>query len=207
MKLGRPRPLKELLSTIGPYFEPAYDLCAWAKATFIVEGAPLANSDHVHLQQASIGMLWTNVANSRHSRMIVGQAEIGQPRGSQGKWSKARAEFQITQWFVGIPDFILTFDATYCDRASDAEFCALVEHELYHCGQERDEFNQPKFRKDGSPAYAMRGHDVEEFVGVVRRYGALGKDAREFVRAANSHPEIARAKIASACGTCLRLAA
>ncbi|WP_420376855.1 putative metallopeptidase [Sinorhizobium medicae] len=53
----------------------------------------------------------------------------------------------------------------------------------------------------------MRGHDVEDFVGVVRRYGADAAGVRAIVDAANRPPEIARANIAHACGTCqLRVA-
>lgn len=120
-----------------------------------------------------------------------------------GRWAKARAEQQVREWFGFIPDFILTFSAPYATHASDAEFCALVEHELYHCGQERDEWDAPKFRKSGLPAFTMRGHDVEEFVGVVRRYGADASGVRDLVEAASHEPLIARASIAQACGTCM----
>ena len=47
-----------------------------------------------------------------------------------GKWSRAPIELQLQTWFVGVPDFLLTFDAHYASMCSDAEFCALVEHEL-----------------------------------------------------------------------------
>ncbi|WP_325053423.1 putative metallopeptidase [Sinorhizobium meliloti] len=54
----------------------------------------------------------------------------------------------------------------------------------------------------------MRGHNVEEFVGVVRRSGADAAGVRAIVDAANRPPEIALAKIiAHACGKCqLRVA-
>ncbi|WP_410176759.1 putative metallopeptidase [Sinorhizobium medicae] len=59
----------------------------------------------------------------------------------------------------------------------------------------------------GRPVFTIRGHDVEDFVGVVRRYGADAAGVRAIVDAANRPPEIARAQIAHACGTCqLRLA-
>jgi hypothetical protein len=84
---------------------------------------------------------------------------------------------------------------------------ALLEHELYHAGQERDGFGAPKFRKSGLPAFAMRGHDVEGFVGVVRRYGMIDCGVRAMVEAARKSPEIAAVRIAQACGTCLLRAA
>jgi hypothetical protein len=56
----------------------------------------------------------------------------------------------------------------------------------------------------GMPAFAIRRHDVEEFVGVVRHYGVdpAGCGARALVDAAKKAPEIAPVRIAQACGTC-----
>lgn len=135
-------------------------------------------------------------------KTVVGEAEIPNPKG--GAWGKARAERQLIDWFGEIPDFIVTLDAGYCLDAAAVELLALLEHELYHCGQQLDEFGFPKFRQDGRPIFAMRGHDVEEFAGVVRRYGiaAAGRDAVDFVKAAKLKPEIAKAKIAALCGSC-----
>lgn len=198
----RPFPPEAVLDDLDPRFEPAPDLAEWVTATFIDNGASLHNPDHAHLAFASIGALWTNVENAKGGRQIVGQCELGTPR-AMGKWPKARAERQILDWFGAIPDFILTFDAGYAAQADDTTFCALVEHELYHAAQDVDVFGAPKFRRDGSPAFVIRGHDVEEFVGVVRRYGADASGVREMIDAANARPEIARASIAHACGTCL----
>jgi Putative phage metallopeptidase len=170
----------------------------------IEEGAPLQNEDHFHLRFAHIGVLWTSIENSRAGRRIVGQAERGEP-AVIGKWARARAELQIMQWFGTLPDFILTFDAGYAVRCSDAECCSLMEHELAHCGIERDMYGAPKFRKSaGLPAFTLVSHDVEEFVGVVRRYGMISPGIAEMVRVANEGPTIAPATIAHACGTCLK---
>jgi ribosomal protein S27AE len=114
---------------------------------------------------------------------------------------------QLLGWFGMAPDFVLTFDAHYCASCSDAEFMALVEHELYHCGQQRDEFGGLKFRKSGLPVFAMRGHDVQEFVGVVRRYGADAAGVRELVEAAKKEPEVSAVRVAQVCGTCQLLRA
>jgi len=202
----RPRPPSHLhgLEAVfsGPKFEPAPELLEWLTSTILVEGAPLENPDHLHLTAASIGVLWTNVANSRHGRRIVGQAEFKPPAGGVGKWARARAESQILGWFGQKPDFMLTFDAEYATACSDIEFCALVEHELYHCGQERDEFGAPKFHKSGLPAFCLRGHDVEEFTGIVRRYGVAAAHVEAFVQAAQLGPDVEGPKIAVACGSC-----
>lgn len=205
--LGTPQGLARAMLETGLDFEPSPELGEWARATFITAGAPLENPDHKHLQFASLGMLFTRVVNGRAGRQVIGQCEI-MPPGVVGKWARARAEQQIEGWFGGLPHFLLTFDAEYLAQAGDAEVCALVEHELYHAGQERDEFGLPKFRKSGMPAFAIRGHDVEEFVGVVARYGAEAAGVRAMVEAAARGPTIAPAQIGHACGTCgVRLAA
>ena len=199
----RPHPPELIFDLEGPNFVPAPDVSEWINETFIDEGSEIENPDHAHLQHATIGVLWTSVANARQGRSVIGQAEEGSPR-AMGRWAKARAEQQVVEWFGEIPDFIITLDASYCAQASDIEFCALVDHELYHCAQDRDQYGAPKFRKDtGRPAFTMRGHDVEEFIGVVRRYGADAAGVRALVDAAAQQPTIARVSIAQACGTCL----
>lgn len=201
----RPLPPEDMLEDTSIRFEPAIDLIEWARSSFIDETADLMNEDHAHLRFATIGALWTNVTNGRAGRRVIGQCEMGLPPA--GKWARARIEMQIEQWFGFVPHFLLTFDAHYASTCSDAEFCALVEHELYHCGQERDAFGAPKFRRDGSPAYGLRGHDVEEFVGVVRRYGADAASVRALVDAANRPPEVSPVRIGHVCGTCMLRAA
>lgn len=202
----RPQPPAELFDPLaGPLFVPSPDLDEWAQTTFVNDDATLWNEEHRHLQSASIGWLWTNVGNGRNGKRIVGQCELGRPM-AMGKWAKARAEMQIKAWFGDVPDFIITLDAGYATECGDAEFCSLVEHELLHAGQELDEFGAPKFRKSGAPALAIRGHDVEEFVSIVRRYGvgAAAGETLALVEAAKGAPQVAAASITQACGTCLR---
>jgi hypothetical protein len=201
----RPLPPPEIVeAAIGaPLFAPAPDLLEWAIATFIQEGGALANPDHSHLIAARIGVLWTAVKNARFDKAVVGQAEFRPPGGSMGKWARARAQAQLLGWFGQELDFLLTFDARYAAQASDPEFCALVEHELYHCGQAKDEFGQPKFIKDtGIPVFAMRGHDIEEFAGIVKRYGLVSPAIAELVAAATNRPAADPEFIRTACGTC-----
>ena len=202
--MDRPRPPAEMFGSFPPRFLRAADLEAWLRATFIEFGGPLYNDEHGHLAAAAIGALWTIEANSRHMQAIVGQAEM--PTFQGGKWTKARQEAQMEAWFGCVPDFVLTFDAAYAVEATDATWCALCEHELLHCGQAKGVFGEPKFRRDGNPVFAMRGHDVEEFVTVVRRYGVAASAGRvgELVAAAMEEPSVGIADIAACCGTCRR---
>ncbi|MHC2419731.1 hypothetical protein ACVMB2_003641 [Sinorhizobium meliloti] len=183
LRLQPPISLFENISS--PAFIPAENMPEWIKATFLNPSLTLHNEQHAHLAYAEIGFLWTVVENSRKGRRIIGDCEEGKPHGAMGKWPRARAEMQVRQWFGFVPDFIITLDAEYCRACGDAEFMALVEHELYHAAQETDAFGAPKFgRSTGRPVFTIRGHDVEEFVGVVRRYGANAAGVRAIVDAA-----------------------
>ncbi|HQS96701.1 MAG: hypothetical protein B7Y36_19000 [Novosphingobium sp. 28-62-57] len=199
--MSRPYPPQALLDTLEEVFAPADDLREWISATFIDAEGELSNPDHAHLAEASIGVLWTNCDNSRNMRSVIGQAELMPPM-AMGKWQRARAIQQIEEWFDGLPDFLLTFSAPSAATMDDASFCALVEHELYHCAQKLDRYGMLAFNKEGKPVFAIRGHDVEEFVGVVSRYGAGASGVSEMVEAANRRPSIGIATIAGACGTC-----
>ncbi|MFI3035251.1 putative metallopeptidase [Atlantibacter hermannii] len=180
---------------------PAHEVYHWMHDMFLSEEGTLHNPDHLHLLEADIVFMWASNAFAKKGRTVLGQCEEVMMRA--GGWQKARMEQQMHEWFGRIPGFIITLAADYCAQCSDLEFCALVEHELYHIAQETDEFGAPKFYRDsGLPKLKLRGHDVEEFVGVVRRYGA-SKDVQELVDAANRPAEVAHLDIARACGTCM----
>lgn len=111
----------------------------------------------------------------------------------------------MIEWFGRVPAFLITLAADYSEICSDVEFCALVEHELYHVGQQVDAFGGPAFDKEGRPKLRIVGHDVEEFVGVVARYGP-STDVQRLVAAASGTPAVSRLNIARACGCCLKVA-
>lgn len=205
----RPFPPEELLDEDAPpfLFEPAPDVEKWLRQTFIDELSPLHNPDHLHLDCAKIGVLWTNCPNSRLGKGIAGTAE--KPGGGQGgKWQKARAVLQFYEWFGGLPDFLITLDAMILAAYDDASFMATVEHEMYHCAQKLDMDGLPAFDEDGLPLYRIVDHDFQGFHGVTRRYGVGSAEAgvSQLVEIAQMPPEIAPAEIVAACGTCLRLA-
>lgn len=187
---------------LGVRMAPAPELLAWVARTFLDEESPLFNPEHIHLKEAEMGFLWSGTTMARKGRQVVGLAEM--PSFNCHKWQRARQEQQIFDWFGAWPDFIITVDADFALTCNDATFCALLEHELYHCGQAQ-EFGAPVFKRDGTPKLTMRGHDVEEFVGVVERYGvaAAAGGVADLVKAAQKPPSIARVNIAHACGTCM----
>lgn len=203
----RPRPPESVVGVHGilgvRHFVPAPEVEAWARRVFLQEDSPLYNEEHAHLEQAGIGFLWAATPNKRKGKPVVGLAEM--PNFNCHQWQRERQEQQLREWFEHIPDFVITLYADYAAECSDAQFCALVEHELLHCGQELDEFGAPQFLRTGQPKLTMRGHCVEEFVSIVRRYGAgaAAGATQELVKAAIGVPEIAEANIAAVCGTCM----
>ncbi|WP_416425600.1 putative metallopeptidase [Pseudomonas sp. App30] len=203
--MHRPMPPNRLvdlaeLSTLGTRLQPAPEVLEWVQSQVLSEGGELHNPDHAHLVDGPIRFMWASACFEKQGRTVLGQAE--QVAFRAGGWQKARQEQQMLDWFGEIPDFLITLAADYCSQCTDAEFCALVEHELYHIAQKVDQYGQPKFTQDGLPSLTLRGHDVEEFVGVVRRYGA-GEGVQQLIDAASKRPEVAHINIARACGTCL----
>lgn len=211
MILPIPVPPPSLLDAPPPAFAVADGLSDWVREVLLDEASPIHNPEHAHLADAEIGFLWARERVTNRGRAVIGTAEIFAPRGMG--WAKARQQAQVRDWFGHVPDFIVTLDAEHvADRLArdDAPaVLALLEHELTHCAQAHDEFGGPRFRRDGRPVFTIRGHDVEEFVSVVRRYGAeaAGPDVLALVHAAQQKPEVARASLGGICGTCLRLAA
>ena len=195
-----PSPPDRLCASLESEFTVA-DLKDWVVDSFLEQGSKFYNPEHSHLLSAEIGYLWSNVPNVKRMRRIIGQAQTGKAM-AKGKWAKAREEFQVKQWFGCEPDFIITLDALAWIGISEIQRLALIDHELYHCAQAVDGFGLPKFSKTtGRPIFAIRGHDVEDFIGVARRWGAVDKNLEEFSFALNSRPEFNPAEIAQMCGT------
>ncbi|WP_095093855.1 putative metallopeptidase [Pseudomonas sp. Irchel 3A5] len=198
--MRRPQPLLNMLESASLILGPAPEVWEWLQAEILADTGSIHNPDHAHLIDADIRVMWASSSYGKQGRTVLGQAE--QVMFRAGGWQKARMEQQMRDWFGDIPAYIITLAADYCAQCSDEDFCALVEHELYHIAQAKDQYGAPKFTQEGLPKLEMRGHDVEEFVGVVRRYGA-SPDVQALVDAANKPAEVGKLNISRACGTCL----
>jgi len=203
--VNRPYPPKEAtelsdLADIGIRLAPAPEVWEWVGIHVLAEDGEIHNPDHAHLLDANVRVMWASSSFEKAGRRVLGQAE--QVAFRAGGWQKARMEQQMRDWFGEVPAFIITLAADYCAYCSDTEFCALVEHELYHIAQDTDRYGAPAFTQDGGPKLKLRGHDVEEFVGVVRRYGA-SEEVQALIDAANQPAEVGKLNISRACGTCL----
>jgi hypothetical protein len=185
-------------------FLPAPELEEWTRLTFIEEGGDLENESHTHLRFARIGFLWAAPQWKRRGQKVLASAEAGSPPSSVTGWRRDRLAMQSSEWFGDAEvDFMITVWAPAWDGLGDHAACALIEHELYHCAQATDQWGAPKFRKSGLPAFSIRGHDIEEFVGVVSRYGAWSEGLAQMESAFKATGErLGLAAISGACGTC-----
>jgi len=198
--MSRPIPPSDLLESLWCTLQPAKGVWEWIQREILADTGSIHNPEHAHLIDANIGVLWASSGFAKQGRVVLGQAE--QLMFRAGGWQKVRQEQQMREWFGEEPDFLITLAADYCAQCSDAEFCALVEHEMFHIAHKLDKYGAPAFTQDGMPKLEMRSHDVEEFVGVVRRYGA-SNDVQQLIDAASRPPEVAKINISRACGTCL----
>lgn len=110
---------------------------------FLTIGGLLYNPDHDHIAELLhdnkefLACTWASSACIAKKRMVLGQCE--KVMFNQGGWKNARQEQQMRDWFSYGAVYLITIDASYYDQATDRDFCALIEHELYHIGGERDE--------------------------------------------------------------------
>lgn len=199
----RPIPPQSLLDQPFCNLRPAPEIGAWFREQVLEESGSIHNDAHAHLLDADIQYLWASHGVAKQQRLVIGQAEM--VSFTSGGFRRAREEQQLREWFGYIPKFIVTLDASYCAQCTDIEWCALVEHEHFHIAHVHNQFGAPAFTSEGKPKLAIRGHDVEEFIGVVERYGAGSPDSAvsRMARAAHAIPQVSRAHIAASCGTCL----
>ncbi|EMP7264764.1 putative metallopeptidase [Acinetobacter baumannii] len=186
---------------------PAPDLKQWVVANFLTLGGPLHNPDHDHIaemlhdNEGFLAFAWASSAYTRAKRMVLGQCE--KVMFQQGGWKKARQEQQMRDWFGFVPVYLITIDASFCEKANDSEFCALLEHELYHIGVERDSYGEIIYSDHtGLPKHYLAGHDVEEFIGVVKRWGA-NENVKRLIEVAKNPPFVSDLDISKCCGNCV----
>ncbi|HEX8708039.1 MAG TPA: putative metallopeptidase [Pyrinomonadaceae bacterium] len=89
-------------------------------------------------------------------------------------------------------------------EAGDLEFCSTAKHELCHCAQAVDEYEQPRFRRvDNRPIYAIKDHDFSGFLSNVRDFGpGAERNIPELLEIVRLGPRISAAAVAAACGVC-----
>jgi hypothetical protein len=142
--------------------------------------------EHEHLQPANIGYVFRDDEIRRRGKVVGAEAILverilqSDPRYARlVKWA-----FLRVLGAAELPDFIVLIDHNIWEGLDVEQRLALVDHELSHCSyQTEDDGATQKFRKDGSPLWAVRGHDVEEFASVVQRNGLWNAELVTFARA------------------------
>jgi hypothetical protein len=185
-------------------YVPDEALAEWVREQFVLGPGPLYNREHEHLGGADVRFLWTQRPNRVKRQDVVGRAHLGEPSGSDA-WARGMKADHLTRLFGTVPDFYVTLCAGFVRarlrEGDEAAVMALIDHELYHCAQDTRD-GVPLFGADGRPKWAMRPHDVEQFVGVTRRWGPQGEAERMMSAAAERGPTIGQAKVAGVCGNC-----
>ena len=186
---------------------PAPELKEWVVKNWLTVGGELHNPDHDHIaellhdNEEFLAFAWASSAAVAKKRMVLGQCE--KVMFNQGGWKKARQEQQMRDWFGFVPQYLITIDATYCEQASDRDFCRLIEHELYHIGVERDEDGEVIYSDHtGLPKHYLAGHDVEVFFGEIRQHG-VDSSVQRLLEIAKNAPFASETNIAACCGNCL----
>lgn len=141
--------------------------------------------EHEHLRAANIAYIFRDDEIRRQGRVVAGEAFLVERiLQSERRWSR------VVKWAVlrilgttELPDFLILIDRNIWSGYGDEEKLALVDHELSHCwfATEDDGVTQ-KFHRDGSPWWAIRGHDLEAFCGEVVRNGLWSEDLRAMAR-------------------------
>lgn len=209
-----PKPPEWMVQTKKDLFVPAPEVRDFAREYLLNDESELFNEDHWHLRQANIGYLWTNQTCEQKQKRVAGMAALPTIQGN--KWMKSIFSQQLESWFgawfpggeVGAEldlDFIIILDAMLVWEYKPLQFCGLLDHELYHCAHKKDSYGELAFDDEtGLPKLALQGHDTEQFIGVVRRYGMDAANVRELVEAANRPPLFSEQDIQQiVCGTCL----
>lgn len=212
----RPRPLPDPdLRESGSSFAPAPDLHRFIRQAFIAKDAPFWREEYDHLEEARIGVLWTNVDKTKNMVSWAASAELVTLGGD--KWSKGRSIQQMVEWFGEwwegawadeLPDFILTFHGPSAAASNDVGFCAMVAHELRHCAQKVDRWGDPMWNDaDGRPQFAIMDHDVSTFVSVAEDFGPVERNVGRLMEALKARPRFPGAMVEGVCGVCGEMAA
>jgi hypothetical protein len=96
---------------------------------------------------------------------------------SKGKTIYGTAEKVPEKWkYLTDIDLLITINKEVWEAAPQEMREALVDHELTHCHMEVNE-------KTGEEKYSIQSHSVEDFVSIVRKYGAWTSALKQLMKA------------------------
>lgn len=103
----RPQPPEEMLEG---WTLPAPDLALWAGEHFISPAGLFHVEEHAHLEQLTVGFLWSSAENRRKKKRVLATASIPQAPPAGDAWARARYWQQLSEWFPeALPSYMVTF--------------------------------------------------------------------------------------------------
>jgi hypothetical protein len=140
-------------------------------------------TEHSHLLEYDppVGFLFREKRVFRNGRQVLGMCSMPSVNGS----IRDLFDWMLAELLGCDPVFLFLFDAEFWRESGDLQREILMYHEMSHAQQKTDEGGAPRFSQHtGEPLWTIQGHDVEEFVGTVKRYGAWSPDLKRFMQAA-----------------------
>jgi len=122
---------------------------------------------HSHLVEAKIKYLFRTGSWSTQKRET---------------WGKAQRISGQQAFLTGL-DFVITVHMDVWEQLDEKERIALVDHELAHCCKGEDD-------PEGNPTWYIQGHDVEEFISVIRRHGLWRPSLKKIDKAVQEHKQL-----------------
>jgi hypothetical protein len=141
--------------------------------------------EHAHLKdgEPTVEFLYRAIPVIQAGRQVLGAVHLP---SVQGKLSDL-FDWMLLRLFGALPDFLIILDEEYWLSCGDKHREILMHHEMCHCIHKEDKWGSPRFGKEGQPVWGLRGHDVEEFNLVVRRYGAYSEEVQKFMAAVRQY--------------------
>jgi hypothetical protein len=128
-------------------------------------------ASHAHLCDAKIVLAWCfSWKPNKDGQLILGQCRKASDLDRQ------MHSYDIT--------ILLNYHAWTEVNFTDLHKRALLDHELCHADLDYDKDGEPREDAHGRKIYRIRRHDLEEFRGIVERYGCWKGDIEAFVQAA-----------------------
>lgn len=152
---------------------------SWAPAPQVARLATqIMGHHHLHLAGAPIVYVFRDPPATSHGRLVLGKAR--RVTGLSA-FLVALAAGQVDDREISddVDDtfFVMEIALGPWSKATDEEREALVDHELSHFDIDPE-----------NGALRIRGHDIEEFTGVVERHGLWSPDVRRFAGVCSTVP-------------------
>lgn len=142
------------------------------------------NFEHLKNGAPHVEFLLRTQTKIKQGREILGTCYLPSVQGEL----RPMFDWMMMRTFGDIPDFLIVLDRDYWLDSDPMAREILIFHEAMHCDHAKDKYGAPRFDKDtGRPVWGIRGHDVEEFNEVVRRYGAHSHEIKSFLAAAGAN--------------------